>query len=191
MVQIVVHQLVPKLNQKKLRPENKKYSHLADGGGSDLAGTLRPEKKYSCLACYVFQRVQITTGKNYDRKKKVQSSRLTGHFFRRVQITTRKIYDRKNKRYSRLANGGGSDLAGTLESEKKNVQSSGRLCFSAGSNYNRKKLRPEKKVQSSGRQLETGKNTSGKKGTVVWLSVGGQNTKHNTHHRHNNQQDVW
>jgi hypothetical protein len=32
---------------------------------------------------------------------------------------------------------------------KKNVQSSGRLCFSAGSNYNRKKLRPEKKVQSS------------------------------------------
>jgi hypothetical protein len=29
--------------------------------------------------------------------------------------------------------------------------------------------------------------TSGKKGTVVWSSVGAQNTKHNTHHRHNNQ----
>jgi hypothetical protein len=51
---------------------------------------------------------------------------------------------------------------------KKNVQSSGRLCFSAGSNYNRKKLRPEKKgiVLSSGRQLETGKNYVRKKGTI-------------------------
>jgi hypothetical protein len=28
-----------------------------------------------------------------------------------------------------------------------------------------------------------------KKGTVVWSLVGAQNTKHNTHHRHNNQQD--
>jgi hypothetical protein len=34
----------------------------------------------------------------------------------------------------------------------------------------------------------TGKVTSGKKGTVVWSSVGAQNHKHNTH-RHNNQQD--
>ncbi len=36
-----------------------------------MAGTLRPEKKtYSCLAGYIFQRVQkITTRKNYDRKK--------------------------------------------------------------------------------------------------------------------------
>jgi hypothetical protein len=82
-------------------------------------------------------------------EKKVQSSRLTGRFFRRVQITTRKNYDRENKRYSCLADGGGSDLVGTLRPEK-NVQSSSRLCFSAGSNYNRKKLRPEKK------------------GTVVW-----------------------
>ncbi len=29
---------------------------------------------------------------------------------------------------------------------------------------------------------------TGKKGTVIWSSVGAQNTKHNTH-RHNNQQD--
>ena len=73
--------------------------------------------------------------------------------------------------------------------QKKKIPS-GRLCFSAGSNYNWKKLRPEKKVQLSGRQLETGKNyVRKKKGTVVWLSVGAQNTKHNTHHRHNNQQD--
>jgi hypothetical protein len=35
-------------------------------------------------------------------------------------------------------------LAGALRPEK-NLQSSGRLCFSAGSNYNRNKLRPEKK----------------------------------------------
>ncbi len=61
--------------------KNKRYSHLADGGGSDLAGTLRPEKKtYSRLAGYVFQRVQITTGKNYDRKKRY--SRLANLFFR-------------------------------------------------------------------------------------------------------------
>ncbi len=48
------------------------------------------KKTYSRLAGYIFQRVQVTTGKNYDRKKMVQSSRLTGRFFRRVQITTRK-----------------------------------------------------------------------------------------------------
>ncbi len=61
---------------------------------------------------------------------------------------------------------------------KKKIQSSGRLCFLAGSNYNWKKLRPEKK------------------GTVVWPSVGNWkklrpekrnshlvvgNKKHNTH----------
>ncbi len=40
---------------------------------------------------------------------------------------------------------------------KKNIQSSGRLCFSAGSNYNQKNYDRKKKVQSSGCQLETGK----------------------------------
>ncbi len=35
-------------------------------GGNVTTG----EKTYSRLAGYVFQRVQITTGKNYDRKKK-------------------------------------------------------------------------------------------------------------------------
>ncbi len=74
------------------------------------------KKMYSRLASYVFQRVQIITGKDYDRKK----------------------------RYSRLA------VSWKLE-----------------------------------------KFTSGKKGTVIWSSVGGQNTKNNTHHRHKNQQDVW
>jgi hypothetical protein len=34
------------------------------------------KKMYSCLAGYVFQRVQITTGKNYDRKKKRTVVRL-------------------------------------------------------------------------------------------------------------------
>jgi hypothetical protein len=65
---------------------------------------------------------------------------------------------------------------------KKNIQSSGRLCFSAGSNYNRKKLRPEKKnVQLSGRQLETGKNYVRKKGAVISshrLEGKTQNTTH-------------
>jgi hypothetical protein len=62
---------------------------------------------------------------------------------------------------------------------KKNVQSSGRLCFSAGSNYNRKKLRPKKNkctVESSDRPFfpadsnnNQKKITTGKiKGTVVW-----------------------
>ncbi len=31
-------------------------------------------------------------------------------------------------------------FGGNVMTGKKNVQSSGRLCFSAGSNYNRKKL---------------------------------------------------
>jgi hypothetical protein len=63
----------------------------------------------------------------------------------------------------------------------KLVESSGRLCFSVGSNYNRKKLQPEKKVQSSGRQLETGKNYVRKKGTVISsrrLEGKTQNTTH-------------
>ncbi len=119
MVQIVVHQLVPKTNQKNYDGEKKVQSsgrwRRLRIGGNDTTG----KKTYSRLAGYVFQRVQITTGKIYDWNKKVQSSRLTGRFFRRVHITTRKNYDRKNKRYSHLADGGGSDLAGTLRPKKK------------------------------------------------------------------------
>jgi hypothetical protein len=67
-------------------------------------------------------------------------------------------------------------LAGTLRPEKKG-QSSGRLCFSAGSNYNRKKLQLEKKstVELSDRLFFTAgsnynqKNYNWKKiGTAVW-----------------------
>ncbi len=82
----------------------------------------------------------------------------------------------------------------TITIRKKGiVQSSGRPCFSAGSNYNRKKLRPEKKTYWSVGNWK--KLHPEKKGTVVsrgsrWLD-GGQNTKHNTHHRHNNQQDEY
>jgi hypothetical protein len=105
-------------------------------------------------------------------------SRLTGRFFRQVQITTRRIYDRKNKRYSRLANGGGSDLAGTLRPEKKTYSRLAGYVFQrvqiiTGKNYNRKK-----KIQSSGCQLETGKNTSGIK-RDSHLVVGWR-TKHKT-----------
>jgi hypothetical protein len=78
----------------------------------------------------------------YDPKKKMYSH-LVGYVFQRVQIITEKNHDKK-KRYSCLA------VSWKLE-----------------------------------------KNTSGKKGTVIWSSVGGQNTKHNTLLRHNNQQDVW
>ncbi len=50
-------------------------------------------------------------------------------------------------------------FGGNVTTGKKKHTVAGQLCFSAGSNYNRKKLRPEKKtVQLSGRQLETGKN---------------------------------
>jgi hypothetical protein len=73
-------------------------------------------------------------------KKKVQSSRLTSHFFRRVQI---------KKRYSPLADGGGSDLAGTLQQEKKCTVVWPAMFFSGF------KLQPEKV-------------TTEKKGTVVW-----------------------
>jgi hypothetical protein len=81
-----------------------------------------PEKRYSCLAGYFFQWVQITTRKNYDRKK----------------------------RYSRLANGGGSDLVGTkykhqlwyLRPEKNGTGKKGTVVWSAiflaDSNYNQK-----------------------------------------------------
>jgi hypothetical protein len=92
--------------------------------------------------------------------------------------------------------------------QKKKVQSSGRPCFLAGSNYNQKKLRPEKNkgtviwpmfeinlrqpsvVSKYEHQLLQNwkKLQLEKKGTVVWSSVGAQNTKHNTH-RHSNQQD--
>jgi hypothetical protein len=90
-------------------------------------------------------------------KKKGQSSRLTGRFFRRVQITTRKNYDRKNKRYSHLADGGGSDLAGTLRPEKKRTVIWPAMFFS-GFKLQPEKITTGKKVQSSSRQFETGKN---------------------------------
>jgi hypothetical protein len=66
---------------------------------------------------------------------------------------------------------------------RKKVQSSGRLCFSAGSNYNWKKLRPEKKrtvvwptveIHVFRRvQITTGKKFRPKqiKGTVIWHCV--------------------
>ncbi len=75
---------------------------------------LLPEKRYSRLAGYVFWRVQITTGKNYDWKKRF--SRLADSWNKsqitvcRVKIQTpintklEKNYDRK-KRYSRLVVG--------------------------------------------------------------------------------------
>jgi hypothetical protein len=74
--------------------------------------------------------IVLTTGKITTRKIK-RYNHLAGYVFRRVQITTGKnYYDLKN--YDR----------------KKKVQLSGRLCFLVGSNYNRKKLRPEKKNRS-------------------------------------------
>jgi hypothetical protein len=74
--------------------------------------------RYSRLAGYVFWRVQITTGKNYNREKKgtvvwpmeaaqiwreIYDRKKKGTvvwpaiFFWRVQITTGKIYDREKK----------------------------------------------------------------------------------------------
>ncbi len=191
MVQIVVHKLVPKTKQKKLRPEKKgtvvwpmeaaqnwrecydrKKKRTVSGRLCFSAGSnhnrkkLRPEKRYS----RVF-RPAIFSGGFKLQPEKITTRKIKGTVFWPEEVA--QIWQ---ERYDR----------------KKNVQSSGWLCFSAGSNYNRKKLRSKKKWYSRlavSWKLE--KITSGKKGTVVWLLVGGQNTKHNTHHRHNNQQDVW
>ncbi len=71
MVQIVVHQLVPKMNQKKIRQEKKRYSHLANGGGSDLAGTLRPEKKRTVIwPAMFFSGFKLQPEKITTRKKR-------------------------------------------------------------------------------------------------------------------------
>jgi hypothetical protein len=68
-------------NRKKLLPEKKVQS---SGWPYFLAGSnynrkkLRPQKKGTVIRpmveIHVFQRVQITNGKNYDPKKKVQLS---------------------------------------------------------------------------------------------------------------------
>jgi hypothetical protein len=124
---------------------------------------LRLEKKRTVIWPAMFFSGFKLQPEKLQPEKKVQLSRLTGHFFRRVQFTTRKNYDRKNKRYSHLSNGGGSDLVGTLRPEKKTYSHLSGYVFLAGSNFNRKKLQPEKKAQSSGRHLETGKNYVRKK----------------------------
>jgi hypothetical protein len=124
---------------------------------------------------FKLQPEKITTGK----KGTVKLSDRP--FFQQVQLTTRKNCDRKNKRYSRLANGGSSDLAGTLRPEKKTYSRLAGYVFQrvqiiTGKNYNRKR----KKVQSSGRQLETGKKYVRKK-RYSRLVVGWR-TKHKTQH---------
>jgi hypothetical protein len=115
-----------------------------------LAGTLRPEKKtYSRLAGYVFQRVQITTGKNYDWKKKGTVELSDRLFFPAGSNNIQKNYDWKKKvqssgRWRRLRFGGNvtigkktySCLAGYVFQ---------RVQITTGKNYDRKK-----KVQSSG-----------------------------------------
>ncbi len=70
-------------------------------------------------------------------------------------------------------------MAGTLRPEKKMYSRLDGYVFQRVQITTGKKFDRKKKVQSSGRQLETGKNYVRKKGTVVWLLVGGQNTKHN------------
>jgi hypothetical protein len=124
---------------------------------------LLPEKKwYSRLAGHVIWRVQITTGKNYHpKKKKVQSSArwLKSMFFGGFKLQPEKITSRK-KRYSCLADG--------------RNKSQMTIC--------RVKIRTP--IITKLEKITTGE----KKGTVVWSSVGAQNTKYNTH-RHNNQQD--
>ncbi len=105
MVQIVVHQLVPETNQKKIRPEKK--------------GTV----------VWPMEAAQIWR-ERYNQKKKVQSSG-------QLCFLAGSNYNQKK-----------------LQPEKKGtVESSDRPFFPAGSNYNQKKLQPEKKgtVESSDR----------------------------------------
>jgi hypothetical protein len=61
-------------NRKKLRPEKKGTVIWPMEAAQIWRERYDRKKTYSCLASYVFQQVQITTGKNYDRKKKVQLS---------------------------------------------------------------------------------------------------------------------
>jgi hypothetical protein len=61
--------------------------------------------------------------------------------------------------------------------------------FFGGFKLQPEKITTEKKYSHLAVSWKLEKITSGKKGTVVWSLVGAQNTKHNTHHRHNNQQD--
>ncbi len=100
----------------------------------------------------------------YDRKKllpeKKLYSHLAGHVFWRVQISTGKNCDLKKKRYSHHADGW----------NKSQIT----VC----------RVKIQTPVITKLEKITTGE----KKGTVVWLLVGAQNTKHNTH-RHNNQRD--
>ncbi len=73
------------------------FFQVVIGGGSDLAGTLRPEKKRTVVWPAMFFSAFKLQPEKLRLNKKVQSSRLTGRFFRRVQITTRKHYDWKKK----------------------------------------------------------------------------------------------
>ncbi len=100
-----------------------------------------------------------TTGKNYYQEKK-GTVLWPAIFFGGFKFQSEKNFDPKKKRYSCLADGW----------HKSQIT----LCHV--------------KIQTPIiTKLE--KNMSlKKKGTVVWLSVGAQNTKHNTH-RQNNQQD--
>jgi hypothetical protein len=93
---------------------------------------------------FKLQLEKITT-----EKKKVQSSCLTGRFFWQVQITTRKNYDRK-KRYSRLADGSSSDLGETLRPKKKRTVVWLAMFFSGFKLQPEKITTKKKKVQSSG-----------------------------------------
>jgi hypothetical protein len=127
VVQIVVHQLVPKTNQKKIRWE-KKGTIVRPMEAAQIWRECYDQKKNvqsSGRRCF-------SAGSNYNRKKlrpakKVQLSRLTGRFFRRIQITTRKNYDWKNKRYSWPMEA--AQIWRERYERKKHTQSSGRQCF--------------------------------------------------------------
>ncbi len=81
-----------KFNKKKLPPDKKvqssgRWRRLRFGGNV----TTRRKKMYSCLAGYIFQRVQITTGKKYDQKEKVH---LSGQpFFLVIIFSGRNLID--------------------------------------------------------------------------------------------------
>ncbi len=156
-----------------------------------FGGNVTPGKKtYSRLAGYVFQRVQITTGKNYDRKKRYSRVAWPAVFSGGFKLQPEKITTGKIKKVQLSGRWRWLRFGGNVTTRKKRTVVWPAMFFRTFK-LQPKKLNWKKKVQSSGRQLKTGKNYIGKKGTVVWLSVGGHHTKHNTHHRHNNQQDVW
>jgi hypothetical protein len=180
------------ITTRKNYDQKKRYSRLAnrDGGGSYLAGTkyehqlwyLRPEKITTGKKCTVVWPAIFFGGFNYNQKKLRPEKKGTVVWPMEAAQIWWELNTNSNN-YGTILTTGKKILP------EKKVQSSGRLFFSAGSNYNQKKLRPEKikgtvvwPMEAAQIWWELNTNTNygtynrkkllpGKKGTVVWPAI--------------------